>query len=308
MDLPGPVVDARWLTAAMADHPPPELVVADVRWYPDRPRRSGFVEAHIPGAVYLDVDTDLASPVRPDGHGGRHPLPSPKAFAGAMSRAGIGDRTAVVVYDDSSGSTAARLWWMLRALGRRVAVLDGGLPAWTGPVATGEPEPSQTETFTPSPWPARAIADARIVDELRTSPDAVIVDVRAAERYRGELEPIDPVAGHIPGAVNVPWSEVVDPVSKRFLSPDQIRERYRAAGIGPGVEPVAHCGSGVVACHALLAFELAGIAPATLYVGSWSDWISDEGRPVATGPTPAGSPTAGPVGGTGTTDDGSAGR
>lgn len=293
MDLPGPLVDAAWLTTALREHAPPELVVADVRWYPDRPRKSGFLEAHIPGAVYVDVDTDLAAPVRPDRRGGRHPLPAPEAFADSMSRAGIGNQTAVVVYDDSSGSIAARLWWMLRALDRPAAVLDGGLSAWSGPVATGEAEPPARATFTPKPWPADAVVDAATVDRGRSLPDIVLVDVRAAGRYRGETEPIDPVAGHIPGAVNVPWTEVVDPVTKRFLAPDELRARYREAGIGTGAQTIAQCGSGVVACHALLAFELAGIAPAKLYVGSWSDWISNPVRPVATGPTAGGASTGG---------------
>jgi thiosulfate/3-mercaptopyruvate sulfurtransferase len=301
MDLPGPLVEAGWLAAAKREHEPPELVVADVRWYPDRPRRSGYVEAHIPGAVYLDVDTDLAAPVRPGGQGGRHPLPDPDAFAQAMSNAGIGDRTAVVVYDDASGSTAARLWWMLRALDRQAAVLDGGFSSWTGPVATGDGEPPRPASFTATPWPFGAVVDARIVDGLRDRRGAAIVDARAVERYRGEIEPIDPVAGHIPGAVNVPWTDLIDPVSRRFLPPGEIRARYRAAGITPGVETIAQCGSGVVACHAILALELAGIGGVRLYVGSWSDWISEPGRPIATGPDPAGS-TAG------TTEDGSADR
>ena len=307
MDLPGPLVDADWLAAALSDHAPPELVVAAARWYPDRPSRSAFLEAHIPGAVYVNVDTDLAAPARPDRRGGRHPLPSPEAFAATMSRAGIGDRTTVVTYDDAGGSIAARLWWMLRALDRPAAVLDGGLAAWTGPLASGEAEPPQPVSFTPTPWPTDAVVDANTVDELRTRPGAVIVDVRVAPRYRGETEPLDLVAGHIPGAVNVPWNEVVDPVTKRFLPPERLRERYRSAGITPAVETVAQCGSGIVACHALLALELAGIGSARLYVGSWSDWISDPGRPVATGPGPGPGPGGTPAG-PGTTADGSADR
>jgi thiosulfate/3-mercaptopyruvate sulfurtransferase len=293
MDLPEPLVDATWLRGALEHHGPPDLVVADVRWYPTRPRRDGYLEGHIRGAVYLDVDDDLSAPARPDRRGGRHPLPSPEAFAAAMSRAGIGDTTAVVVYDHAGGSTAARLWWMLHVLGHPVAVLDGGLQAWSEPLERGEGplrEPgSELATFTPKPWPPAATVDATQVERLRDLPNAVLVDVRAPERYRGEVEPIDAVAGHIPGARNVPWTDLLDQGTKRFLTPARLRERYANDGATrPDVTVIAQCGSGVTACHALLAFELAGIPDAKLYVGSWSDWISDPSRPVATGLFPAG--------------------
>jgi len=290
--FPGPLVDAEWLRAALRD-PANRIVVADSRWYPDRPRKDGYLEAHIPGAVYVDVDTDLAAPVRDDRAGGRHHLPAPEAFAEAMSRAGIGDETPVVVYDDARGSTSARLWWMLHVLGHPVAMLDGGLQAWSGPLETGEGPPRVTSaasaTFTPRPWPRDTIVDAEDVERLRTDPGTVIVDVRAAERYRGEIEPIDPVAGHIPGARSVPWTDVVDAATGRFRPADELRARYAGAGLRPGDDQhraIAQCGSGVTACHALIAFELAGIRGARLYPGSWSDWISDPSRPVATGPDP----------------------
>ncbi len=286
--LPGPLVDAEWLRDGLAD-PDAELAIADTRWYPDRPRRQGYLDAHIPGAVFLDLDTDLAAPVRPDRRGGRHPLPDPADFAAAMSRAGIADDTPVVAYDDSRGSIAARLWWMLHVLGHPVALLDGGLQAWQaigGPTETGEaPAPPQAR-FTAREWPPEAAVDALDVDRLRTDPGAVIVDARVAARYRGETEPLDPVAGHIPGARNVPWTEVIDPSTGRFLPPDRLRDRYAAAGVREGGSAVAQCGSGVMACHTLLAFELAGIEGGRLYVGSWSDWVSDPAHPVATGPDP----------------------
>jgi thiosulfate/3-mercaptopyruvate sulfurtransferase len=263
---------------------PAGLVVADVRWYPNRPRREGYLEGHIPGAVYVDVDTDLSAPVRPDRRGGRHPLPSPQDFARAMAGAGIGDRTPVVVSDDSGGSTAARLWWMLQVLGHPVALLDGGLQAWGAPLETGSRPPPEPGAFTAKPWPPERMVTAEDIELLRADASAVVVDVRAAERYRGEVEPIDPVAGHIPGARNVPWTDLVEQASGTFRRPEEIRDRYAVVGIGDDrvVTPVAQCGSGVTACHALLAFELAGIRGGVLYVGSWSDWISDPSRPVAT--------------------------
>jgi thiosulfate/3-mercaptopyruvate sulfurtransferase len=287
--LSGPVVDAEWLRSTL-DADPAALVVADVRWSPDRPRKQGYLEGHIPGAVYLDVDHDLAAPVRDDRAGGRHPLPSPRDFAEAMSHAGIGDTTPVVAYDDTGGSTAARLWWMLNVLGHPVALLDGGLQAWKGPLETGEGIVPNRARFTSRPWPREAIVEADEIDALRTDPSAVIVDVRAGERYRGETEPIDRVAGHIPGARSVPWTEIVDPETGRFRAPDELRARYAEVGIHArderAVGVITHCGSGVTACHALIAFELAGIEGARLYVGSWSDWISDASRPIATGPDP----------------------
>lgn len=286
--LPGPLVDVEWLRSALAE-PDSRIVLADCRWYPDRPMQ-GYLDGHIPGAVYIDVDEDLAAPVRDDRVGGRHPLPDPVRFASAMSRAGIGDDTPVVAYDDARGSTAARLWWMLHVIGHQVALLDGGLQAWGDPIESGEGRAPIPATFTPRPWPRQAVVDAREIDQLRIDPAAVIIDVRAAERYRGETEPIDPVAGHIPGVRSVPWTDIVDPQTGRFRSPQELRARYAEAGLRPGDDqrvPVAQCGSGVTACHALIAFELAGIEGGRLYVGSWSDWISDPKRPIATGPDPS---------------------
>jgi thiosulfate/3-mercaptopyruvate sulfurtransferase len=202
-----------------------------------------------------------------------------------MSTAGIGDDTPVVAYDDAGGSTAARLWWMLHVLGHPVALLDGGLQAWTGELETGEPDTDPPPAhFTAKPWPRHLIVDADEVERLRHSDEAAVIDVRAAERYRGDVEPIDPVAGHIPGARSVPWAEILQPSNKRFRNAAELRDRYAEAGVDDHTAVlVAHCGSGVTACQALLAFEIAGIPGGVLYAGSWSDWISDPVRPVATG-------------------------
>ena len=280
----GPLADPGWLYAAMREDGA-GLVVADVRWYADRPGRDAFQAGHIPGAVFVDLDVDLAAPVRPDRRGGRHPLPSPEAFAGTMSRLGIGDDDLVVGYDDAGGAFAARLWWMLTVTGHRAALLDGGLPAWPGPLEPGAGGPRAAATFTPRPWPAERIVTADDVAGLGSDPGAVVLDARAGERYRGETEPIDRLAGHIPGARSAPLMGNLDPTTGRFLPPEELRERFAAAGADASKEVVAYCGSGVTACHELVALELAGV-PAKLYVGSWSDWISDPGRPIATGPGP----------------------
>jgi thiosulfate/3-mercaptopyruvate sulfurtransferase len=277
--LPGALVDAEWLAARLGR---PGLVVADVRWNPPRGAREAYERGHIPGAIPLDVDTDLAGPAR--GEGGRHPLPEPEAFAATMARAGIGDGTVVVAYDDARGSFAARLWWMLSVTGHPVAVLDGGLQAWPGPVETGPPVRAPAPaTFTPRSWPAERLVDADEVDRLRADPSALVLDVRAADRYRGDVEPIDRVAGHIPGARNAPWTGNVDPGSGRFLPPEELRRRHRGLGADRAGEVVVHCGSGVTACHTILAAAIAGVPSPRLYVGSWSGWTAGHGRPVATG-------------------------
>jgi thiosulfate/3-mercaptopyruvate sulfurtransferase len=276
------LIDPAWLDAAIREGRP-GLVVADVRWYPDRPGRDAYAAGHIPGAVFVDVDAHLAAPVRTDRRGGRHPLPSPDVFARAMSRLGIADDDLMVAYDDVGGSYAARLWWMLTVTGHRAGLLDGGLPAWTGPLETGlGPEPSVTSAFSTRPWPPERIVTAEDVDLLRAEPGAVALDARAPERYRGEVEPIDRVPGHIPGARNAPWADNLDPGTGRFLPPDELRERFAAAGVDRSTQVVAYCGSGVTACHDLFAMELAGLV-GRLYVGSWSDWISDPARPIAAG-------------------------
>ncbi|WP_440102044.1 sulfurtransferase [Streptosporangium sp. H16] len=261
--------------------------VLDVRWklvvLPTGPAGiDSYREGHIPGAVFCDLETDLAAHAGPGGEGGRHPLPSAEAFQEAMRRLGVSGSRTVVVYDGAdSTAAAARAWWLLRYFGHPdVRVLDGGLRAWVSeglPVSVEErrPEPGDFEAR-PGGMP---VLDATRAGELAA--DGVLLDARAAERYRGEVEPIDPVAGHIPGAVSAPTGENVDP-SGRFHLPDFLRERFNTLGVVPGVEVGAYCGSGVTAAHEVLALEVAGI-PAALYVGSWSDWVTDSSRPVATG-------------------------
>lgn len=276
--LPGPLVGAGWLRDNL-DHP--RLVVADVRWRAGEPGggRAAYDAGHIPGAVYVDLDNDLAAQPSVDGRGGRHPLPASARFAGVLSGKGIGDDHVVVAYDDAGGSIAARLWWMLDVLGHPAAVLDGGLDAWEGELETEEPT-RELATFGEKPWPPSALADA---DDVRRALETgvTVIDARTAERYRGEHEPLDPKAGHIPGARNLAWAENLGE-GGRFRTTAELQERF--SGVGAEAEsPIVYCGSGVTACHDLLAMRQAGIDDARLYVGSWSDWSSDPERPVATG-------------------------
>ncbi len=262
----------------------PGWAVVDVRFSLDDPARGrrAYAEAHIPGATYAHLDEDLSGPVRP-GVTGRHPLPTPEAFAATLGRLGIGNTTQVVAYDDAGGAIAARLWWMLRWLGHdAVAVLDGGFPAWQagGYAVRGGEEVPAPARFVPHPRPA-LLAD--VEDIVRRAPGVRLLDARAAERYRGEVEPIDPVAGHIPGALSAPFRENLDDRG-RFLPPDVLRRRFeRLLGGAPQADVICYCGSGVTAAHNLLALAHAGFAGARLYPGSWSHWITDPERPVATG-------------------------
>jgi thiosulfate/3-mercaptopyruvate sulfurtransferase len=274
----GPLVDADWLTAQRD----PSVVVADVRWYLDgRSGREAFEAGHIPGAVHVDLDTVLAAD--PSTGAGRHPLPDPGVFAGALGRLGIGADAFVVAYDDAGGAVAARLWWMLRAVGQPAAVLDGGLGAWTGPLESGPCLARPTVARTPVPWPADAIVTAdevAAISEGRVG-GARLVDARAPERFRGEVEPIDPRAGHIPGAVNAPVAGNLDPDSGRFRTAEELRVRY--SGLVGADDVVAYCGSGVNACHTLLALEVAGLPSGRLFPGSWSEWSSRADRPAEPG-------------------------
>lgn len=271
LDLP-PIVTAAWLAEHLDD---PDLVVADVRYYLDgRSGSAAFEEEHLPGAVWIELERWLAAPGGPGL--GRHPLPDPATFAEGMGRAGIGDGTTVVAYDDLGGMVAGRLVWMLRSTGHPAALLDGGLTAWPGPRSTGPVELPEPASFTPRPWPAARLAT---IDDLRSvPPGTVVVDARAGERYRGEVEPIDARAGHIPGAVNRPFAGNLDDAG-RFLSAERLADRFADLA---GSDVVVYCGSGVSACHDILAMEAAGI-PARLFVGSWSAWSSQPELPVATG-------------------------
>ena len=277
----GPVVDQTWLRAH-GDH----IVLADVRYYLDgRSGRDAYRAGHLPGAVFVDLDSDLAAHDRPPAEG-RHPLPTPGHFADRMAAAGIGDKDTVIADDDAGGVMAARLVWMLRATGHEAALLDGGITAYDGEL---EAEPAQRPpaTFTPRPWPADRLADIDAVDQESAGAEAgaVVLDARPRDRFRGENETLDPRPGHIPGARNVPCRENVTPEG-RFLPIPELRARFAAAGVTAGTPVVSYCGSGVTACHNLLALEHAGLGIGRLYPGSWSAYAHTD-RPAATGDEPA---------------------
>jgi thiosulfate/3-mercaptopyruvate sulfurtransferase len=243
------------------------------------PGRERYDAGHVRGASYVDLDDDLADP---PGAGGRHPLPSSSRFEAAMRRAGVSRSSTVVVYDDGPATAAARLWWLLRDHGHDdVLVLDGGLAAW---VASSRP--LSTEPVAPEPGDFSGhsgrlpVVDSAGAADLATA--GVLLDVRAAERYRGETEPIDPVAGHVPGAVSAPLAGVTGP-DQRFRPVEVLRARFASLGVDQGAPVAAYCGSGVTACQTLLALRLAGFGDAALYPDSWSGWITDPTRPVATG-------------------------
>lgn len=269
--LPGVLVDAAWLDTHLDD-----VVLADVRWYLDG--RSGveaYEQGHLPGALFVDLDADLSHPDK-GGAAGRHPLPTPEAFARSLGRLAIGTDDTVVAYDDSGGGTAGRLVWMLRALGQPAALLDGGLGAWPGTLETGLSVPRLPMFVHARRWP-----DALLVTADDLTRDSTVLDARAPERFRGETEPVDARAGHVPGARNHPWSADLDPASGRFRPREELRASFEAVGAGPGT--IVYCGSGVSACADLLALDHAGLGPGRLFVASWSGWTADPERPVATG-------------------------
>ena len=283
--MAGPLIDAESLSRELAGEPAPVLL--DVRWrLGGPPGIDSYHQGHLPGAVFVDLNTELAGP---PGAGGRHPLPQPAAFEAVMRRAGLRPRRDAVAYDDGDSTVAARAWWTLRYFGHdQVRVLDGGIRAWTAaglPVTTENPAvvpADATEpvfTAPPGPLPER---DGPAAAALARTGE--LLDARAGARYRGDSEPVDPVAGHIPGAISAPTSENVGS-DGRLRSPAELRDRFAALGVQPGQAVGAYCGSGVTAAHEVLALELAGL-PAVLYVASWSGWVTDPGRPVATGPDP----------------------
>jgi thiosulfate/3-mercaptopyruvate sulfurtransferase len=257
------------------------IVLVDVRWYLDgRDGRAAYEAGHLPGAVWVDLDRDLAGNGLPATEG-RHPLPTPEAFAAAMSELGIGDDTMVVAYDDTGGLTAGRLVVMLRMLGRNAAMLNGGLRAWTGPVETGRVQPTGA-TFTTTPWPDDRLVDADTTAAAAAA-GAAVIDARPYERFTGEVAMIDPRPGHIPGARSAPWSAVLD-TDGRLLPIERLRAHYTALGVSEhDGDTIAYCGSGVSACMNAVALEHAGFAPPRLYVASWSGWSADPQRPAALG-------------------------
>ena len=248
-------------------------------------RGSGYADEHVRGAVHAQLERDLSGPADHPERGGRHPLPDVAAFAERLGRWGIGPETEVVVYDDKGGANAAaRLWWMLRAVGHeRVSVLDGG---WQAARAAGLPTDAEPPAIDPlPPYPAdRWLLPTAGIDEVAERAGRqgdVVLDVRAAARWRGETEPIDPVAGHIPGSRNLFFGENLD-ASGRFLPPADLAAKYRALfGDVLPERVIVHCGSGVTACHTLLALEHAGMPGASLYVGSWSEWCRARWKPDA---------------------------
>ncbi|MDJ0839488.1 MAG: sulfurtransferase [Acidobacteriota bacterium] len=263
----------------------PDLVVVDCRHsLADVARgRRDYLQGHIPGAVFAHLDDDLSGEIIP-GKTGRHPLPPIDDIAKTLSNLGIDERVEVVVYDDFGGAIAARLWWMLLWLGHdKAAVLDGGFPAWTasgGDIATGM-EQIEPRSFQPRVR-RHLLVNADQVDRARGDADWKVIDSRGAPRYRGETEPIDPVAGHIPGALNLPFAGNLNE-GKTFLPGDELASRFRnLLGETPVDQAVFYCGSGVTAAHNLLALKHAGLGDGKLYAGSWSEWITDSKRPVAT--------------------------
>jgi thiosulfate/3-mercaptopyruvate sulfurtransferase len=276
---PGPLVTAGQLAAELAG--PGAPTVLDCRWtLAGGADRDGYGKGHLPGAVFVDLDRDLAAP---PGAGGRHPLPAPGAFQAAMRRAGVRDDRPVVAYDQGEPGGAARAWWLLGWFGHPDArVLDGGLGAWVAaglPLTTEAADPDPGD-FTARPG-GRSVLDA--AGAARLAAAGVLLDARAPARYQGLEEPVDPVAGHIPGAGNAPMADLVG--DHGLVPPASLRRLLDRHGARPGTPVGAYCGSGVVAAHLVLACEVAGI-PASLYAGSWSDWVTDPSRPVATGPEP----------------------
>ncbi len=259
--------------------------IIDVRFYLEQPARgrSEFNAAHIPGARYLHLDDDLSSPVIP-GQTGRHPLPDPEQFAALLRRAGVSQDTLVVVYDDGPGLFAARLWWLLRWLGHeKVKVLDGGFRSWLEaelPTTQETPRPLDEGDFVARPDNSKLI-DADEIQRRLADPSLQLLDVRAPARFSGETEPMDPVAGHIPGAANLPCAANVGGDGS-WLTGEQLRKRFEPWAKAD-TELISYCGSGVTACHTVLAAVEAGLPEPRLYAGSWSHWITDPDRPVATG-------------------------
>lgn len=270
-----------------------EPVLLDVRWQLGGPPGVAAYQAgHLPGARYVDLDRDLAGP---PGAAGRHPLPDPASFERAMRGCGLSAGQLAVVYDDAGATIAARLWWMLRYYGHpRVRVLDGGYQAW---LAAGFPVTTQPPEVTAGDFAVRGTRPEMMTDAegaARLAAAGRLLDARAGERYRGEVEPVDQRAGHIPGALSAPTKDNLGPGGV-FLAPSELKDRFAALGLpaaggvpgaDAGAQPAvgAYCGSGVTAAHEVLALELAGL-PAALYVGSWSEWSANPARPVATGPT-----------------------
>lgn len=269
-----PLISAAELLTSLDD-----VVLIDTTWnLAGPPGREAYDAGHLPGAHFVDLETELAAPPGP---GGRHPLPEASIVEAALRRAGASNDSAIVVYDAANSMAAARAWWVFRYFGAtNVRVLDGGLAAWKaagGAVVTEVPV-AGTGSFVATPG-GMPVLDADAAAERATV--GVLLDARAPERFAGEVEPIDPVAGHIPGAVNAPTAANVVPEGL-FLAPDELRSRFKSLGADGSAPVGVYCGSGVTAAHEALALEIAGVR-SDVYVGSWSEWITDPSRPIATG-------------------------
>ena len=277
-----PLVSARWLLDHIDD---PDVRVLDARWYlGGKSGPAEYAVGHLPGAAFVDLDRDLSAP---KGKGpGRHPLPSASAFAHVLARLGVTPTTKVIAYDDAGGSIAARVWWLFRHFGlASAAVLDGGIAAWT---SAGGALTKDVPTIVPAPsmrLVARTgdVVDKSAVDRLRSQADAAVVDARATERFEGKSEPVDARPGHIPGARSAPWAGNLSAPGGAFAQRDALADRYEKAGITGAKTIVCYCGSGVTACHDLIALALVGRDDALLYEGSWSDWAADSTLPAALG-------------------------
>jgi thiosulfate/3-mercaptopyruvate sulfurtransferase len=259
------------------------VVLADVRWWLGGPAgRPVYEEGHLPGAQYVDLEDELSGAHRADGAGGRHPLPDPEAFAASMRRIGVAEQSLVVAYDADTSLAASRLWWLLTDAGHdRVRVLNGGYAGWVAaglPTETGPGGRVEPGTFAGEPGRRAQTDGASLARRLASGERPPLVDVRAGERYRGDVEPYDPIAGHIPGALNLPSTENLA-AGGRFLSPSELADRFAELD----ASPLLYCGSGITAAHTLLAMTVGGRTDAAIYPGSWSDWVSDPTRPVATG-------------------------
>jgi thiosulfate/3-mercaptopyruvate sulfurtransferase len=267
-----PFVDIEWVRGHRD-----AVVLADCRWYTDeRSGREAYRAGHIPGAVFVDLDTALTSH-EDAAVGGRHPLAAPEDFAAAMAALGIGDEDTVIAYDDAGGVIAARLVWMLRVTGHEAALLDGGLAAWDGELEARETS-REPATFTARPWPGELIAS---IDEVAAvaSDRGTVLDARPAERFAGAPDDLDPRPGHIPGSRSVPCRENLEP-DGRLLPVADLRARF---AVEDAAAVISSCGSGVTACHNLLAMEQAGLGRGRLFPGSWSQWSRDPARPVQIG-------------------------
>ena len=282
MDLPSPLVSAADLRAALERSPRPVLIDTSFDLADPAAGERSYREGHLPGAHYLHVDRDLSA--QKTGTNGRHPLPAREAFAATAGGLGITPDTPVVVYDRQQGMYAARAWWMLRWLGHRaVALLDGGLDAWQA--AGGALETAVPRAAAAAPYPlGEPLVRHLDADTLAARLGQVrLLDARAPERFRGDVEPLDRQPGHIPGALNRPFKDNLGP-DGRFKPAAALRADFERLGLGGAGDEVVHqCGSGVTACHNLLAMEAAGLGTTTLYPGSWSEWSADPARPVAKG-------------------------